>query len=457
MRTRLLVPALLSLSVLAGITGCQSPDPDALDRELLGTAMLDSELPQNLRAICMPGGRVSGTENARQAEQYIAERARAYGLQNVRFEPFEMTSWLDRSTSVTVLGDEPIVLEGALSLGNCLSTPEGGVTAELVDVGRGSEDEFEAVGDALHGKIAFFREGGRHRSAKMTSTREFGGVGMIQVSRLPDRARVGVCHREPRPEPGVTIIGEHGDMIAERLDAGETVTVNIRIVADAWDATPNNTIAEIPGHGPLAHELILVTAHLDGWHLGEAAIDNGNGSACILEVARSLAAIDWKPRRTIRFIWFMGEEHGLHGSRAYVEQNMDELDDIVAVLNVDMPGRPQRFGHFGHEEIEPFLQDMRERLVGFDISEDIANASWTASDHAAFMKQGVCAIGLWGDIGDGGKYYHAYGDTYEIVDLAATNEAAAAMAVVVRNLADLPERPTVRLDPEELAEKYGWQ
>jgi Iap family predicted aminopeptidase len=440
---------LIGLALFAGcLAGCQQPRAAVDDRLLVGEVMTNSELPANLRAICMPGGRLSGSENAHDAERYVAEKLREYGLADVHLEPFEMTTWRDRKTVVTLLDDTPVRLEGALALGNTLSTPHEGRTAELVNVGTGTEEEFEAAAADLPGRFALTFESGRHRGAKMTSALEYGAAGMVQVSRLDDRARVGTCHKAPRHEPGVVILRPDGEALAERLEAGETVRLNIKVLADAWDVTPNNVVGEIPGRGPTAHELVLVTAHLDSWHLAEGAIDNGNGAACILEIARALSAIDWQPRRTVRFVWFMGEEHGLYGSKAYVEAHQDELDDIVAVLNVDMPGRPQRFGHFGHEEIEPFLLEMRERLVGFDISDEIRNASWTASDHAAFMKQGVCAIGLWGPLGDGVKFYHSTGDTYDVVDLAATNQAAAAMSVVVKSLADAPERPTVRKEPQ---------
>jgi carboxypeptidase Q len=446
--TRVLSALTLPCAFLALSACTPAPSPNQVDERLVGNVMMHAELPENLRALCLPGGRLSGSENGRVAEQFVADACLGYGLGNVHFEPFAMTTWQDRATVVTLLGAEPIVLEGAISLGNCMSTPTEGVTAEVIAVGNGSEEAFAEVGEALRGKLALVKEGGRHRSGKMRSVLEYGGAGMIQISHLADQARVGVCHSTARPEPGVVVTGEEGALLLERLAAGETVKLNINIDADIWDANPRNVIAEIPGSGPLAEEVVIVCAHLDSWHLAEGAIDNGNGSACILEVARALAQADWQPARTVRFIWFMGEEHGLHGSRAYVQDHLDEMDDIVAVLNVDMPGNPDRFGTFKHPEIVPFLQDIAKDLVGFRVQQDVAAATWTASDHAAFMRQGVCAIGLWGSLGDGVKFYHSKGDTYEVVDLEVTIEAAAAMSVVVRRLADVPERPSVRLEPE---------
>ncbi len=442
--------------------GCHRPplDSDAVDHHLLGEVMMHGELAENLRALCMPGGRLSGSENGHKAERYVAQKLRDYGFDSVHFEPFNMTTWRDRETVVTVLDDPPQVLEGALSLGNCLSTPPEGITAEVVYAKHGTEEQFEEVADRLDGKFALVREGNLHRAEKMKIALRHGAAGALQVSSLDDRARVGVCHSEPRTEPGVVITGADGARLIERIEAGETVRLNIRIVADAWEAIPNNVVGEIPGTGPLADEIVILGAHLDSWHLAEGAIDNGNGASSILETARALAtavAMGWQPKRTVRIVWFMGEEHGLFGSKAYVKAHADELDDIVAVVNIDMPGAPRKFHTFGHPEVIEFLQSVRADLAAFEIDENIGNATWTASDHAPFMKQGVCAIGLSGDLGDGVKFYHSSGDMYEVVDRRGTIQSSAVLAVLVRRLADCPRRPTERYDPAKLAEEMGWK
>ncbi|MCK4659923.1 MAG: M20/M25/M40 family metallo-hydrolase [Phycisphaerae bacterium] len=445
---------LLALMVFAG--GCRQPKAVSLDRQLIGEVLMCSELSANLRTLAMPGGRLSGSPNGRKAERFVAGKAARYGLSNVHFEPFEMTTWQDRRTTVVVLGDPPQVLEGALALGNSLSTVPEGISAAVVDVGIGLEKDFQAHAHELEGKFALVREGGIHRGAKMRLACEHGAVGLVQVSRLDDRVRVGTCHAKPRPEPGITIKGSDGKALTQRLQNGETVRINVKIDADAWVCQPNNVVAEIPGAGPSAHEVVILCAHLDSWHLAEGALDNGTGATAILEAARALVRLRWKPNRTVRLIWFMGEEHGLHGSKAYVRDHADQLDNIVAVINVDMPGAPRKFITFGHPEIVKFLQSFQKGLAGFELNEEVANATWTASDHAAFMKQGVCALSLSGEMGPGVKYYHSTGDTYDQVDRRATIRCAAVLAVLVRQLADCSARPTVRLDPEEPHLNSGW-
>ena len=444
----------LTLLVVAG--GCHQPMADALDCQLIGEVMMHSELSANLRALTMSGGRLSGSPNGHRAERLVADKLREYGLSNVHFEPFEMTTWRDRETVVTVLGDAPTTLQGALALGNVLSTPPEGISAEVVDIGVGTKKDFSARGAELRGKFALVREGCLHRGKKMQLAVEHGAAGLVQISRLDDRPRVGTCHPGPRPEPGVVITGRDGQALVDRLEAGEKLRLNVKIDADAWVCHPNNVVGEIAGTGSLAKEVIILCAHLDSWHLAEGALDNGTGSSAILEAARALSTVGWEPRRTVRFIWFMGEEHGLHGSTAYVADHLDELDSIVAVVNVDMPGSPRTLVTFGHDEVIDFLLTLRDELAGYELNEEVSNATWTASDHAAFMKQGVCAMSLSGDLGPGVKFYHSTGDTYDQVDLRGTTESAAVLAVLVRRFADCPERPTIRLDPDQLATENGW-
>src|SRR5947209_1469371 len=91
-----------------------------------------------------------------------------------------------------------------------------------------------------------------------------------------------------------------------------------------------NTIGEIKG-SEKPDEVVVVGAHLDSWDLGQGTVDNGTGTCVVLETARILAKLP-APKRTIRFILFTGEEQGLNGSKAYVEQHKEELPRISACL-----------------------------------------------------------------------------------------------------------------------------
>src|SRR5260370_3592118 len=92
-----------------------------------------------------------------------------------------------------------------------------------------------------------------------------------------------------------------------------------------------NTVAEISGTEK-ADEAVIIGGHLDSWDLGTGATDNGTGSMAVLAAARALQKVGVKPKRTIRFVLFTGEEQGLNGSRAYVKAHQNELGKISGVL-----------------------------------------------------------------------------------------------------------------------------
>ncbi len=433
-----------------GLSGCLRPQGALADRLVIGEVMMRSEFAANLRALALPGGRVSGTPNAARAEQFVIDRLRAYGFTRVWREPFEMWSWLVHDTRITVLGDPPRVLAGAVAMGRTESTPPEGVTAEVVDLGEGTDADFEAHAADLRGKIVLVRENRAARGRRLRAALAHGAVGFL-VMMPPDREpTIGNGHCTPQPQPAA-VIPHDADLLA-RLAAGEPVRVNMRLETENWLARPSNIVAELPGRGRHANEIVILGAHLDGWHLGEAALDNGSGAAAILETARALRAIGWQPARTVRFVWFMGEEHGLLGSKAYVTRHAAELDRIVAMINVDMPGAPRKLLAFGHEELRELLAATARDLAAYELEHAVTGLTGDWSDHAPFMRQGIPTLAVAGELGPGGKYYHLPGDTYETVDRRGTVQSSAVLAVLVRRLADAPQRPGIRRasTPEEV-------
>ncbi len=112
------------------------------------------------------------------------------------------------------------------------------------------------------------------------------------------------------------------------INAGEKVTMTVDLAVEYQDADENayNTIAEIPGSDK-ADEVVMLGGHLDSWHGGTGATDNGAGCAVMMEAVRIIQALGLKPRRTIRIALWSGEEQGLLGSRAYVRQHFGYRGD----------------------------------------------------------------------------------------------------------------------------------
>jgi hypothetical protein len=126
----------------------------------------------------------------------------------------------------------------------------------------------------------------------------------------------------PKITPQITLAKEHYNRLVRMIEQGEklTMAVDIDVQFHDNDLMAYNTVAEIPGTD-LKDEIVMLGGHMDSWHSGTGATDNGAGVACAMEAVRILKALDLKPRRTVRIGLWTGEEQGLLGSRAFVREH----------------------------------------------------------------------------------------------------------------------------------------
>ena len=138
--------------------------------------------------------------------------------------------------------------------------------------------------------------------------------------------------------PQLTMASEHWSRIARLLDQKKNVTLELNVQNNFYDDDPMqyDTIAEIAG-ADKKDEVVMLGAHLDSWHAGTGATDNGAGTIVMMEAVRILKALDTKPRRTIRIGLWSGEEEGLLGSQGYVEQHFGSRPRMTDPAMKDMP------------------------------------------------------------------------------------------------------------------------
>ena len=133
---------------------------------------------------------------------------------------------------------------------------------------------------------------------------------------------------ESKMIPQLTMATEHYNRLVRMINQGEKLkmTVNIQAAYNDDDAMAYNTVAEIPGSDPkLKDEVVMLGGHLDSWHAGTGATDNGAGVAVAMEAARIIQSLGLKPRRTIRVALWSGEEQGIFGSSNYVTKHFGEM------------------------------------------------------------------------------------------------------------------------------------
>ncbi len=240
--------------------------------------------------------------------------------------------------------------------------------------------------------------------------------------------------------------GEHPSAL--RLDAHMQLAV---VYGDSKEELRSANVAAIlPGRDPLLrNEWIVVGAHHD--HIGTArtgrdrvfngADDNASGTAVLLAMARQWASRAEPPRRSIVFVTFSGEERGLLGSRAILEQERIPLEKIQFMINFDMVGRNPR------RPVAVFGDGIATGVR--DVVED-ANASVSLelqfhgrriprnSDHSSFYRRDVPVLAFFTGLHDD---YHSVRDHADKLDYGRMVEIAALGSAVLERLADMePER-----------------
>lgn len=247
--------------------------------------------------------------------------------------------------------------------------------------------------------------------------------------------------------PTVVLRNEDYGRIVRILAGGTPVTLEFNIVNRSYPEgkTSYNAIAEIPGTDK-ADEVVMLGGHLDSWHAATGATDNAIGCAVMMEAARILQAIGVKPRRTIRVALWGGEEQGLLGSKAYVEQHFGTFENpkpeywkFAGYFNVDSgTGRVRSAGVFGPAEAATVLREI------FKPFEDIGVLGATATrsrgtggtDSTSFNAAGLPGIGLSQDPIEYNSYtWHTNLDTYERIIEDDVKKSAMAIASAVYHLA----------------------
>jgi carboxypeptidase Q len=226
------------------------------------------------------------------------------------------------------------------------------------------------------------------------------------------------------------------------LDAGTHLEaeVSIQTALSGKPVQVYNTVAEIRGTEK-PDEVVIIGGHLDSWDLGTGATDNGTGSMAVLSAARSLQKLGVKPKRTIRFVLFTGEEQGLNGSRAYVKAHQDQLAKISAALVHDTgTGKVLTIGTMGNYAARESLD---RALYPLAKAKDIGLAepslrSEGGSDHVPFDEAGVPGFWCIQDNVDYDKTHHSQADTIDRVRWDDLTEGAQVLAVFAYNVAEAP-------------------
>lgn len=290
---------------------------------------------------------MAGSAGESKARDWIQSKLTDIGLTGVHSEPFDFDGWIRGSAHLSILSDPSREID-------CLGlwgSPQGVVEGELIDLANGTTGDYAGQWDKIPGKIVLLSSkrpayAGRHlrASVKQAQAIQAGAAGIIWVRHdaglILEAGTIGWGIHSSIP--GVSISNESAGVLRQALVRGPTRVrldlENQRVRSTGW-----NVVGDLRGQQE-AQEIILVGAHYDTYDIGPGVMDNAASVVILLEAARVLAKHIGALGRSLRFVFFSGEEIGLVGSERFVEEHRAELERICFMLNLDGPGRREEVG-----------------------------------------------------------------------------------------------------------------
>ena len=426
-------------------------------------------------------GRIGGTRWELMTAEYLADKFREFGLQDVHIERMPRNpQWWPSGWEVTLLADanygggDDVTLQTAFPGSPSPSTPAAGIEAELIYVGAGTPADM--LGRDIVGKIAvyhaIFEAGAYSYTGRGLADRliKAGAIAAIAVHDIDANIQFFSRFAGSLEGPGFTISGEDGvfleQMIAQSA-AIKPLRARIRLSSGPRDGlVTQNTYGLISGS---TDETVILTAHTDAYFDG--AYDNATGLATLLALAeyysRPGAAI---PRRNLLFVG-TGAHHsgrpGTHytdtglqsvGTAYMVDHHQQLLDDTVLVLNVEhtaltavvtglggiIPTTTETARHLAISNRSPFLlANMLDALDRFGVIVPMMSNHFPGGDASNFLRADVPVVNLL----SAGFWYHSSGDVAENIPLQGLERTARMFAYFLDHV-DKAERSEIELNAQ---------
>lgn len=402
-----------------------------LPRSIAGALATDPHLWPDFLALCDCGGRLAGTPSEAAALAFLREAGtRATGCDAVAV-PTPYAGWTAHAASLTLLDGRRHIPLGCLPQ---VRSASGSVTAEVVDLGRGTDEEFAQAGTALAGRIALVRHeymfsaGHLHRRTKYTAALRAGASGFLIAGPLPTGVVAGSSGRGD--ESGIPALGISPEAAARLSPPIGRARAALHVRATEHAAATETLLFDLPGAGP---GQVVLSAHLDGHAPGESALDNATGVAAALAVARALAPEVATCRRRLLLAFFSAEEWALTGSRVWLDGlSVTEHAAVALNVNLDSVAGSSRLTALTSEF--PALPGfVRKAVAGMGGAIGIHPVLMRNSDHANFAAKGIPALRLVAGFDEPGsnlRHVLTAADTRDKAAPAELHAAALAAAAI---------------------------
>jgi hypothetical protein len=413
------------------------------------------------------GKRISGSPQLNTAVAWAADLMRKAGLQNVTVQPVMVPHWVRGNESAAIVGPitKPLHM---LGIGMSVATPPAGITAPVVFV-----PSFEALdaipADQVKGKIVVFNPGWHGYGVNVM----YRGLGASKAAAkgaaaVLVRSATGLAMQTPhtgaliydakQPRIPAAAISVEDALLIERLSKEGPVTVHLQMDAHMEpDVQSGNVMGEIVG-SEHPEQVVAIGGHIDSWDVGQGAQDDGAGIMAAFQAVTLIHKLGLKPKRTIRLVFWVNEENGENGGKAYRKLLGDKIGDHVAAIEMDEGAeKPLGMGYGGFDALMPgapafdldklpadqkqsfaALQDIAS-LLG-SIGADKVLPGGGGSDIEPIVAGGVPSLSPRTEDLHYFDWHHTEADTLDKVDPVEFRKNAAMLSVVTYILADMDGR-----------------
>ena len=442
---------LLFFSMLAFCSYGQISD-SLFIRSIYDEALSKGKAYRDLHDLCKDvGARLSGSAEAEMAIQWSKMKMESYGFDKVYLQEIKVPHW-ERGTAEagwirTKSGE--IIKVNMLALGGSVGT-NGLLEAEIIEF-KNLEDLKKAEPSKIAGKIVFLNQpmdekqiltfkayGGCYaiRGEGAVEASKLGAVGVLIRSlglSINEHPHTGSMHYDETVKkiPAAALSTLDADKLSEIVSKQKAYFVMEMDCKTFPDAVSYNVIAEITGTEK-PNEIISFGGHLDSWDTGEGAHDDGAGVIHCLEALRVLKVLKYKPKHTLRVVFFMNEENGNMGGKTYATWSKDKGEKQIAAIESDRGGfSPRGFECDGNDEQQKMLKSLEPYFVPYELS--VFQKGYGGVDIGP-LKNSFEGIALFGFVPDSQRYFdfhHAPSDVFESVNKRELELGCAAIGAFV--------------------------
>jgi hypothetical protein len=418
---------------------------------MFNSALTHGKSYEWLRDLTSIGGRLSGSPEAALAVMWGERVMKEAGLDSVWLQPAIVPHWIRGEKEIAYFVSNGKKVDMAVcALGGSISTPKNGIIAEVIEVK--TIKEAEALGEKAKGKIIFYNRpfnntlintfsayGGcvDQRAYGAKTVGKFGALAVIvrsMTNKIDNYPHTGTMRYGDIP------LNEYIPAAAISSVAAENLSMNLkenpRLKVFLKQSSKNlpkeksfNVIGEIRGvENP--EKIIVVGGHLDSWDLGDGAHDDGTGVVQSLEVLHIFKKNNIKPKNTIRVVFFMDEEQGGGGAKAYAAMAKTTKEIHIGGLESDAGGHtPRGFTIDANTANTALLKSWKKLLSPYGLH-DIEKGG-SGADISPLKSEEVTLVGYRPDSQRYFDYHHAATDTFDKVNKRELELGSASMASMI--------------------------